>query len=106
MTSGNKCHNLFFKSRSKIFATNMFKTGGGGHVGPETLTCELCSLGPHDSQQKNTCRIWMILARREKLSVKLIDKYKDNDKDINIMAWIDKEIKSLDTAFKILLSLL
>ena len=76
------------------------------HVGPETLTCELCSLGPHDSQQKNTCRIWMILARREKLSVKLIDKYKDNDKDINIMAWIDREIKSLDTAFKILLSLL
>ena len=47
----------------------------------------------------------MILARREKLSVKLIDKYKDNDKDINIMAWIDKEIKSLDTAFKIYIKL-
>ena len=41
---------------------------------------------------------WSILARREKLSVKLIDKYKDDNKDIclkhsNIMAWLDQEIK-------------
>ena len=46
----------------------------------------------------SACRTWSILARREKLSVKLIDKYKDDNKDIclkhsNIMAWLDQEIK-------------